>query len=445
MTRPSALLVVSAAALCCVQCSVLLDLPADCTPDDCDGFQCNEEGTGCLTSCGADTDCAAGHLCDRAACSPRGCEPDAEPVVISESLDGDVAASWGGGRLGVATIDDGVLNFRVFLGTALEASSTRQLEAPSAKAANPSVAWNGSGWAIAWESELTDADGRHEVLRFATVDTTGQQAIAPKNLWVTVVDDSGVQEKSVDDPNIAWHEASQTYVVVWSTRKTSSDIYMMFIRRDGTDSQGRDDIPHGAALRVTLTEVDSINPIVSPRAEGVYDIVYRQGSGNVDTVLRTVNTEASLEGSDVNLSSAMGQVTSHGYARTTKGSVIGFTVENGAGVAYRTQLRSDRTIAGDKSFTVDREFSDAEGTHAVSSVTGEYAIVTAATRDERPDVYIARFLDNGARIGLPFPVTSDRPEAAAPVAAATPDGYAILHREATGVLGRHWTCERVEE
>jgi hypothetical protein len=440
-------LAVAVAALCCVQCSLLIDLPADCVPSDCDGFACNAEGTGCMATCANDGDCADGHLCDRETCSPRGCEADADPVSIGgAAMSSDLSAAWGDGRLGVAWVEDNTLKFQVFLGESLEPGAVRQLDPPSAVPAKPSVAWNGSGWAIAWEAETTDDEGRHEVLRFASVDTMGQEAIAPKNLWVTTVGTNGVVEKSIDDPNIAWHEAAQTYVLAWATRTTSSDIYMMFIRRDGADSQGRDDIPHGAALRVTQTEIPTITPLISPRADGVYDVVYRQGSASVDTILRTVNEEAAIEGSDVNLSSAASEVTHHGYARTTKGSVVGFTErDNSSGTTYRTQLRTNRTIAGDKRFEVDREFTDTNGGQAVSAVAGEYAIVAAAEREGRTDVYVARYLDNGARIGLPFSVTSDLDDVGAPYAAATPGGYVILAQTGATVTARHWTCDPVEE
>lgn len=397
-----------------------------------------------MVACSTDADCADAHLCDRDQCVARGCEP-AATVQVGQGDTDDVAAAWGDGRLGVAHVEDGTLKFQVLLTTELTSSSTRELEAADAKPGRPAVAWNGSGWAIVWEAE-TDADGRREVLRFASVDTTGQEVVAPKNLWVTTVTDSGIVEKSVDDPHLAWHETAQTYVVVWATRTGNSDIYMMFIRRDGSDSQSRADIPHGAALRVTQTDVDTISPIVSPRAAGVYDVVYRQGSGSVDTVLRTVNELASLEGTDVNLSNASGEVVHHGYARTTKGSVIGFTErDNTSGETFRTQLRTNRTIAGDSRFLVDRGFTDAEGGQAVSAATGEYAIVTQATRGGRTDVYVARYLDNGARIGLPFAVTADIAEGAAPVAVATSSGYAVIHEEGGAVFARHWTCDPVEE
>jgi hypothetical protein len=430
---------VLAIATLCVQCSLLLDLPADCRPDDCGGYACNDEGTGCRFQCGDDGDCAGAHLCDGSACIDRGCDPTGAVSTITDSAgDRQIAAAWGDGKLGVVWVDAGRLQFQVFQGEALEPGGGTTLD-QTHEPERPSLTWNGNGWGVSWEGRRAQAEGGNETLNFATVDVMGQQVLAPRELWVAGAEGGG--EKSVDSPDIAWHEAAQTYVLVWSTQITFSDIYMIFVRRDGTDAQGRDELPHDAALRVSQTSVDTVAPLVSPRAEGVYDIVFRQGSTTVDTVLRTVNERAAIEGSDINLSRSAGRIDDHGYQRTKRGSVAGFTEQGTSrGRTYRTQLTTDRTIAGDSRLEVDRDFVDSGNGHVASAQTGEYAIIMDAVRNDRRDVYLARFRDNGSRIGVPFSVTDDRDDASHPLGVATPNGYILLHHEGTSLVGRHWTC-----
>lgn len=65
-------------------CSLVIDVPADCTDDQCGAYVCGEDGIACLAECSSDMECASGYVCDLAAsaCAPTGCAPafDARPL-----------------------------------------------------------------------------------------------------------------------------------------------------------------------------------------------------------------------------------------------------------------------------------------------------------------------------------------------------------------------------
>ncbi len=74
-------------------CSLVIDVPADCTDADCQPYVCDEDGIECLDFCTSDAECSNGFLCNGESlrCEPTGCEPvfdavelDGLPESISE-------------------------------------------------------------------------------------------------------------------------------------------------------------------------------------------------------------------------------------------------------------------------------------------------------------------------------------------------------------------------
>ncbi len=441
--------------LCAGGCSWVLDVPADCADGDCGGYLCNTEGTGCLYACATDRDCADGFLCDRGSCEAWSCAPDGELQELAEGATStrDVNPAWGddgglGGQLGLAQVLSGTLSVQLFQGQGLVPGAARVLEASSAKPQTPWMAWAGDGWGLVWVATISDAQGPKQHLRFAVLDTQANLVVAPKSVWVTTTNPrTGEVEKSIDDPKLVWDGAQGRFLVTWSTRISASEIFLMALDPQGRDLLGRDEVPHEAGVRLTRGGSDAIDPYVIPVAGRVYDVAYRQGSPRVDVLLRRVDLGGTQQGADVNVSSTQGRVGSHALVPISTGSVVGFSEESGGGTGlFRAQLLTDRSLAGGQTYAIDRDFEEVADAISVSSPRGEYGVVFVATQGGERQVFLARFKDDGSRVGLPIPTSQERLRMPIrPRAVGTEGGYFLLHQESEGpkagsIFGRHWTC-----
>ncbi len=446
-------------AMCAVSltgCSLVLDLPADCTPDDCNGYQCNPEGTGCLIDCDGDEDCADGFLCNtgRDACVEIGCEPAGELQVLFPQADDarDVTLLWNGAEMGAVYPGEGGLEFARIDVNGQPLADPVVLDERGASPQRPSLAWTGDVWAISWEATGLIDGVRRELLRFAVVGVGDRFDVAPVTLWNTTEDQATATiEKSVDTPSIAWDAERERFVIVWSTQVDAADVWMLIVDREGKDLGGNDpdEIPHETAQRVNLTGADSVAPIVNVRSAEVYDVVYREGAASVNVLLRTFDRNADRQGGDVNLSATDARIDSHGHVRINTGSVVAFTEVNGErSVSYRAQIKNDRTIAGGTKLPIERDFvSTSDATVAARADGSQYAVVLVGERLERREVYMARFKDNGASIAVPFSLTELQTRAPVhPRVVGTDEGFMVLFQETEGsrqgqILGQHWTCD----
>jgi hypothetical protein len=434
-------------------CSLLLELPADCVTEDCGGYLCNEEKTGCMAQCGQDGDCAAGHLCDAGRCEPWSCAPDsgARKLLASITTTRDIFPAWadsgGDGHLATAQVVGGTLSVQLFAGVTLQPGPSRALATAESRPQSPWMAWDGSRWAVIWVTSLESGGRPQQQLRFALLDDQAQVVLGPKTLWqTTVLPNTGETEKSIDDPKLYWDDDEGRFLIVWSTRLNTSDLFLLALDAQGRTLEGEEEIPHAAAVRLTRTGFDSVDPHLIPRAGVVYDIAYREGSPQVDVLLRSVDLQGTRQGDDINISATQGQVTSHGLARIRTGAALAFAEQGVSAQLFRAQLQRDRTLAGGEKVLIDRNYAEALDARLASASPEEYGVLFTATRGQRRDVYLSRYKDNGARVGLPFPVTQDREGAPTqPRFAATRRGYFVLFQETEGVdagavFARHWTC-----
>lgn len=439
-------------------CSLVLDLPADCAPEDCNGYQCNADKTGCLFDCVNDNECDEGFLCreDKASCLAIGCAPDGELVELFPEAQGrvtDIAMVWNGAELGAVYPSGGGLVFQRFDLTGTSLAEAVTLDEGAAQPGAPSMVWTGDVWALTWEATGLVDDERRELLRFAVVGVGDRFDVEPRTLWNTTENrQAGTIEKSVDFPDIAFDKDLNRYVIVWSTTVDVADVNMLLVDREGRDLEGNREIPHGASRQVTLTGTDSVAPQVVVRSAGVYDVVYREGSAPANVILRTVDELGMRQGSDLNTSSTDVRADSHGHAGITTGSVVAFTETNGdVGVTFRAQIKRDRALAGGTKLAVDREFDSTADATVASDGDGQYAVVFVADKNLRSEIYMARFKDNGAAIAVPFTLTDLLTRAPVdPVVAPTSSGYMVIFKETDGdnagkILGRHWSCDPVEE
>lgn len=437
-------------------CSLVLDLPADCVIDECNGYQCNPAGTGCLGECDSDNDCAPGALCNESAraCVFIGCTADSDDLTPWFEGVGnlrDVAAVWNGAELGAAFVTgEGSLVFQRFGLDGEALSSPVVLDDDEAQPARPSLVWTGDVWGISWEAVGPIEDVQRELLRMAVVGRGDRLDLEPKTLWNTTEDlVTGIVEKSVDDVSLVYDRQRDRFAVFWATRTNAANILMMIVERDGRDLDGNDEIPHEAASVVTFSQANSAAPSAVFRGADVYDVAFREeGAGSVSLVLRTVDLEGNRQGTDVNVSQSEGQVSSHDVASISTGLAFGFTVDGAGSQSFRAQLRDDRTFAGSGKLLIDRDFEATADGVVVSRLDGaEYAVVMVAERLQRREVFMARFKDNGASVGVPFSLTELLTrEPITPLVAPTTDGYLVLHLENDGdnagsILGRHWTCD----
>jgi hypothetical protein len=419
-------------------CSLLLDLPADCVNEDCDGFRCNDEGTGCLSDCDLDVDCVDGFVCDKGQCLATLCVPDGGPVEIFPGEDTrDADLGFNGLDLAAVWKDANGLNFQLFEERGTPKGKRVLLDEDGAAPGRPSMVWTGAQWGVAWEATEADDEGdAAEVLRFAAVDATGVVEVEPKTLWKALEDrTTGRIEKSVDDPSLLWDPLQDRFAVAWSTRVVASDIYLMTFGVDGNGLDGETEISHELGRQLTFTADDSVEPVLVLRGLNVYDVVFREGAGQINLTLRSVSDDGQRQGDDLDISKTSARALSHNYAAITTGSVAVFSEQDGdRSRVFRAQIKSDRSVAGDQKFEIDRGFSSATSATVASAGEGEYAAFFVADRDGVEDIYMARFKDNGARVGAPFSVTGGEFAAGptAPLVIPSRNGYTILNGERGG-------------
>ncbi|MEO1267074.1 MAG: hypothetical protein AAFX99_03185 [Myxococcota bacterium] len=449
-------------------CSLLLDLPADCTPDDCNGFACNDDSTECLFSCDTNAQCSDGHTCNsftgNGICLPLGCDPitSIRPFLdaANSTLRMDTALNGDGTLFAVAFIDaSGNLKAQLFDIDGSPVGAILSLEASSMTPGRPNLVWNGAGWGVVWEATgLAGNPGVERVrdlLRFAYINADGSLSTSttegpelPTTLWFTRDD-----ERSVDDPAVAWDSKADVFAASWSTQlDANSDLYMLTFRQDGTSAvDGTSPIPHEEGVRITLSEGDTFSPHIELRTQpddqpNLYDVVFREGSNLVRLGLRTVDGSGNrVFGEDVDLGLNVGssQIADFGYTSITTGNVTAFSERSAAFTkAYRVQLLPSRSIAQDNRFEIGVGLEDVVGTTVASAGSGEYAILFTANNLNSRGVYLTRYRDDGAPINTTFEVSDDTifdPEH--PVLQALPEGYAIFYTDSeNGAVGQIWTC-----
>lgn len=312
----------------------------------------------------------------------------------------------------------------------------------------PWVTWNGQGWAVIWVTSLESGDRPQQQLRFALLDENAVVVQGPKTLWVTsIVPSTGETEKSIDDPKIYWDQREGRYLLTWSTRLTNSDLYLLALDGEGRDLEGNEEIPHEAAVRITRTGFDSVDPWLIPRAGTVYDVAYREGSPQVNVVVRSVELNGVRQGDDINVSMTQGQVGSHGLVKINTGSALAFAEAGTTEQVYRAQILGDRSLAGGEKLLIDRNFELSREASIVSGQGDEYAALFSAQWRGQRHLFLSRYKDDGARIRLPFPLTLERPRGPeGPRAAASRSGYFVVYRETEGpdagaAFARHWSCQ----
>ncbi len=445
----SLLMLVASALVALSGCSLVLDLPADCRVEDCGGYQCNAEGTGCLLACEGGQDCGEGFVCDGGRCLETGCSPQGELIeFLPAASTSDLSMAYNGEAIGAVHLDATGLVFTRVDKLGRPQGSPLGLALPGEDPKNPALIWNGDVWAVVWEASARVNGESQEQLRFAVIDVGGEFDVEPKTLWFTTEDRmTGRIEKSVDGPSIDWDEQRGRFAVVWTTVVDTSDVYLMIVNKDGTSLEGERDIPHSAGVQITFTQEDAVEPIILTRSADVYDVAYREGAASVNLVLRTVSLDGQRQGTDVNISTTQDRVLSHGHARITTGTILAFTEQSGdEGLLFRAQIKRDRAIAGGSKLPIEQGFDTVRDATVAGGPDAQYAAVFVAERDGRSEVFMARFKDNGARIAAPFSLTDLLSRAPSePVVASTDEGFVVLHQENEGagagtVLGRHWIC-----
>ena len=442
-------------------CSLLIDLPADCSPEDCNGFVCNDAGTECLFVCENNDQCADDYTCNSfsgaGTCVPLGCEPTTpiQPYFdgASSTLRVHTELNGDGSAFAAGFVDDsGKLRVQIYGADGAPIGAIVDLEPPSETPGRPSLTWAGSGWGVAWEATgLAGNPGverERALLRYAFINPDGTIGTFPVTLWYTIGD-----ERSVDDPSIVWDPKAGLFVAVWSTQfDTGSDLFLMSFRADGSSDDGETPIPHEDGIRITLSETDSFTPTLSLRTQpdqqpNLYDVVFREGNTRIRLGLRTVNAngeKALGEDVDLGLNAGNTQIVDFGYATITTGNAAAFSEKSAAFTkAYRVQLLPTRGLARDDRFELADGLDDVTGSTIGSALTGEYATLFTGIYDDSRGVYLTRFLDNGVPINATFEVTDDTifdPEH--PHLQALPGGYAIFYTTPDdGALGQFWTCE----
>jgi len=450
---------VALGALALSGCSLIIDLPADCSAADCNGYQCNPANTECLFVCIGPDDCSDGYVCDNltgaGTCVARGCAPLSPQVLFFDGTrdldEADVDSN--GESIAAAYVATGALRFKTY--SALDGSSSPAITVEPAEYApqSPTIASDGANYAIVWESDVRFEGAQRELLRFAVMDPAGQVVVAPMTLWVAGFP-APATEKSVDQPEMVWDDARQAYVIVFASRiDASSDLVMLAVRADGMAVEGGE-VEHADAKRITLDPTDALDPIVVLRdantepASNFYDVLYREGTTTLDLSLRTLTSEAQRAEDDLKLSSVASGSRVEDFAAVGLGGRLVVTWSEGDasdGDSYQRTLDPIRTP--DDARPVVRDLQDTRGAGLMRTPDeAEYATAHAGVYRGVRDIYVTRYAADGARLTPPFPITSgDDSEPAHPALVPTVDGFLALWEATEGedagtIQGRYWDC-----
>lgn len=422
-------------------CSLFVDLPADCEPSDCAGYQCNAEGTECLFQCRTDAQCDSGYVCNvfsgLGSCVPTGCgfEGTWVPLLSGVERSANVGVASNGQTVGVAYVNAVGLYLQLMDPAGVPIGSPALLEDASMMPAEPAVAWSPTGWAVTWDA-ITEVNTKNrETLRFAMLTTDGTVTTAARSLWVNKVAGDR-NEKSVDSADVRFDNVNQIFAITWSTKvATGSDVFLVLVNSDGSPATGGSEIDHDSdVFRVSNTALASVEPFVGvAQRDGAtfYDVVFREGDA---LLMRSLDASGTATGDlDLSRAGAAARVTHHGYATLGTGAAVAFSLDGDPTGIFRAQLDASGALLGGDRFEVGEGAPEPDDASVGSLGTGEYAVVFIAQNGDHRAMFFVQYKDSGAVVGFPRRLTGDETVAPSqPQLIPTDLGYIALYQENDG-------------